>query len=178
MDKLSLILLVVGGLLLLFSLLPKNSNFLDIRSILKEHLEIFKSNPLQCIGVFIAPIFIAIGISLERCVTADIVNNLILILTILIGMYLSILGVLCAFDQTHKLPLYSKLLKETFTTTMFEIILCLGLLIIAFLTLFIGNYERSWFLQIISTIIYYSTIVILLNTLVVIKRLKVLFDNK
>lgn len=56
--------------------------------------------------------------------------------------------------------------------------ICLLLLFISFITLFIGEFEQSFYLRIISGIIYYLSFVADLNILVIIKRLKVLFDNK
>ena len=56
--------------------------------------------------------------------------------------------------------------------------LCLLLLLISFIVLFIGVFEKTVILKIVSGIIYYLTIVVILNILVIIKRIKVLFDNK
>ena len=49
---------------------------------------------------------------------------------------------------------------------------------ISFIVLFIGVFEKTVILKIVSGIIYYLTIVAILNILVIIKRIKVLFDNK
>ena len=73
--------------------------------------------------------------------------------------------------------MYKRLLKETFNATIFESILCLLLLFLSFVTLFAGEFEPSLYLQIVSGCIYYLSIVAVLNILVIIKRLKVLFDN-
>jgi hypothetical protein len=73
--------------------------------------------------------------------------------------------------------MYKRLLKETFNATIFESILCLLLLFLSFVTLFAGEFEQSLYLQIVSGCIYYLSIVAVLNILVIIKRLKVLFDN-
>ncbi len=88
------------------------------------------------------------------------------------------LSILCAFDKGKGNTVYQQLLKETFNTTVFEIILCLILLFISFVILFIGNYDESIVLKCVSGIIYYLTIIAILNILVVIKRIKVLFDNQ
>lgn len=69
-------------------------------------------------------------------------------------------------------------MKETFNTTIFEIILCLLLLFISFIVLFIGDFKESIALRIASGTIYYLTMITILNILVVIKRIKVLFDNQ
>ncbi|WP_419020628.1 hypothetical protein, partial [Eubacterium callanderi] len=65
-----------------------------------------------------------------------------------------------------------------FNATIFEALVCLLLLFISFVTLFIGEFKQSLYLQIISGSIYYLAIVAVLNILVIIKRLKILFENK
>lgn len=101
-----------------------------------------------------------------------------IVLSILIAMFFSVLSILSAIDGQTRRDKYQQLLTETFTTTIFEIILCLLLLLISFIVLFIGAFEKTVILKIVSGIIYYLTIVAILNILVIIKRIKVLFDNK
>lgn len=174
----TLTLWIIGGVILLLSFFPKHSNFLDIRSIFVQHFRIFKGNPLQLISVFIVPLFFAIGIIQIRCVDQEILNNLNIVLSILVAMFFSVLSILCAIDDRAKGNNYRQLLRETFTSTVFEIIVCLLLLLISFVDLFVGVFEVSAFLFVTSGIIYYLTIVAILNILVIIKRIKVLFDNK
>lgn len=178
MNNISMFLFIAGGLVLACNFSLKNSNFLDIRSILYQHIDIFKNSPLQFISIFIIPALFAIAIVLIRCIDKEILNNLNIVLSILIAMFFSVLSILTAFEQKNKNKKYQQLLNETFTTTIFEIILCLSLLLISFVALFISDFKNSLFLEIISVIIYYLTIVTILNILVIIKRLKVLFENK
>ena len=175
MNTIITILCIIGGFVLL---LPKNSNFLDIRSIFAQHFKVFRGNWLQFFSIFIVPILFSIGIVQIRCVDKEILNNLNIVLSILIAMFFSVLSILSAFDGQTSRDKYQQLLTETFTTTIFEIILCLLLLLISFIVLFIGVFEKTVILKIVSGIIYYLTIVAILNILVIIKRIKVLFDNK
>lgn len=155
------------------------SNFIDIRSIFVEHFSVFKGNPLQCIGIFIAPALLSLGILQLKCIDKEILNNLNIVLSILIAMFFSMLSILCAFaDKDINTVEYKQLLKETFNATIFEAIICLFLLLISFGALFAGKFEQSIYLKVVSATIYYLTIVAVLNILVIIKRLKVLFDNK
>lgn len=172
------ILCVIGGLVLLLSLLPKNSNFLDIRSIFAQHFKVFKGNVLQFISIFMVPAIFSIGIVQVCCVEKEILNNLNIVLSILIAMFFSVLSILSTFDGKANGNKYQQLLTETFTATIFEIIICLLLLLISFFVLFVGVFEKTVFFKIVSGIIYYLTIVVILNILVIIKRIKVLFDNK
>lgn len=178
MNTISIILFVIGSVILCSCLLLKHSNFLDIRRIFVQHFYIFKGNPLQLIGIFVAPILFVIGLLDIKSIDKDILSNLNIILSILTAMFLSILSILCSFNKEKKSVNYQQLLKETFNTTIFEIILCLLLLFISFVVLFIGNFKESIALKIVSGIIYYLAMITILNILVVIKRIKVLFDNQ
>ena len=164
MNNASIILFIVGTVVLIFSFSLKMSNFLDVRSIFLEHFSVFKGNPLQLVSIFIVPVLFSIGILNIRCVDSGILNNLNITLSILIAIF--------------KNSKYKQLLKETFNATIFEALVCLLLLFISFVTLFIGEFKQSLYLQIISGSIYYLAIVAVLNILVIIKRLKVLFENK
>lgn len=143
MNNIITILCIIGGLVLLLSLLPKNSNFLDVRSIFAQHFNVFRGNWLQFFGIFIVPILFSIGIVQIRCVDKEILNNLNIVLSILIAMFFSVLSILSAIDGQIRRDEYQQLLTETFTTTIFEIILCLLLLLISFIVLFIGVFEKN-----------------------------------
>jgi hypothetical protein len=178
-NNASIILFIVGMVVSIFSFCLKMSNFLDVRSIFFEHFRVFKGNPLQLVSIFFVPVLFSISILNVHCVNNEILNNLNIVLSILIAMFFSTLSILCAFaDRDNKNSSYKKLLKETFNATIFEALICLLLLFISFVTLFIGEFKQSLYLEIISGIIYYLAIVAVLNILVIIKRLKVLFENK
>lgn len=169
---------IVGILFLLLSFFPKNSNFLDIRSIFIQHLKVFQGNLLQLISIYIIPILFSICITHIRCVGETILNNLNIVLSIFLTMFFSTLSILCSMDGKTKGEKYQQLLNETFTATIFEIIICLTLLLISFITLFVNIFDESYPIKITSFVIYYLTIVAILNILVIIKRIKVLFDNR
>ena len=70
------ILFFLGIILILVALLQKNSNFLDVRKIICQHLSIFSKSPLQVVAIFGAPLLIAIAAAATHPLTAEIVNNL------------------------------------------------------------------------------------------------------
>lgn len=176
MNSISTILLITGSILLIAGLLPKVSNFLDVRSIFTEHFLIFKGSPLQLISIFLVPILFAVAIAGIRCVNNSILDNLNIVLSILISLFFSVLSILCAFMGRNS-EKYRQLLKETFNAAIFEGLLCLLLLFISFITLFIGDFSPSLCLQIVSGTIYYLTMVVILNILVIIKRIRALFSS-
>ncbi len=178
MSTISATLLIIGFVVLCLCLCVKHSNFLDISEIFIQHFYVFKGNPLQLIGIFFTPMLLTVGLVEIKYIDKDILSNLNIILSILTAMFLSILSVLCSFSKKEKNENYGQLLKETFNTTIFEIILCLLLLFISFIVLFINDFKETIALKITSGAIYYLTMIAILNILVVIKRIKVLFDNQ
>lgn len=176
--KIPYIFILISVAFLLFSLFFKYSNFMDIRKIIIQHFSVFKGNRIQCFGIFVAPLVISIALAFIKCIDKDIIGNLNIILSLLISMFLSILSILCSFNREVENANYNQLLKETYNTTIFEIILCLLLLFISFIVLFIGDFEETIKFKITSGVIYYLTMIMILNILVIIKRIKVLFDNQ
>lgn len=177
MNTISAILFIIGFVVLCLCLCVKHSNFLDIRQIFIQHLSMFKGNPLQLIGIFLAPLLLAIGLSELKCIDADILINLDMMLSVLATILLLSLGVLCSVGKV-KNENHKQLLKETVNTTIFELILFLLLFFGSFIALIICDFKESIALKIVSCIIYYLTMLIILNVLVVIKRIKVIFDNQ
>lgn len=168
----------ISGLILILSFFLKNSNFFDVRSIFVQHIKVFKGNLLQMYAFFIAPIFFSLGIVRIRCVDREVLNNINVVLSILLAMFFAFLSILCAIDGSSKKKEYEQLLKETFNAIVFEMLLCLFLLFVSFIALFIGIFEKIFLLKVTSGVIYYLSIVVILNMLVVIKRIKVLFEEK
>jgi len=185
------ILFFLGIILILVALLQKNSNFLDVRKIICQHLSIFSKSPLQVVAIFGAPLLIAIAAAATHPLTVDIVNNLNVVLSILISMFFAMLSILASLnlrstDQSkvedatliRDAKNYNKVLKQTNNAILFESVLAILLLIFSFSQLFIGSFEPTWKLKIISAFVYYLTLVLVLNIFVIIKRIKSLLDSK
>ena len=185
------ILFFLGIILILVALLQKNSNFLDVRKIICQHLSIFSKSPLQVVAIFGAPLLIAIAAAATHPLTVEIVNNLNVVLSILISMFFAMLSILASLnlkstDQSKVEDVtlirdaknYNKVLKQTNNAILFESVLAILLLIVSFSQLFIGSFDSTLKLKIISAFVYYLTLVLILNIFVVIKRTKELLDSK
>lgn len=177
-DKVLYILSFLGGLFIVVSFFIKSSNFVDISFIFKRHFAIFKKNKLQFFSIYVIPIIFSITIGKNHVVCKQTLDNLNIILSILVSMFFAVLSILCSFDVDSKREKYKQLVRETFESTIFEIILCLFLLFVSFIVLFIGNYDVNVVTQIVSSVIYYMTFIVILNILVIIKRIQVIFDYK
>lgn len=185
------ILVLISIFILAVALLQRNSNFLDVRKVFSSHLKVFSESPLQFVAIFIVPLLLAIAISEDYPVSTVIINNIILILTIFMSMFFAMLSILSTFtfkkvakhkenDVTanNRVSDYNQLLRETFNAVIFECIICILVLIIAFCLSPIDDYSSLHSIGIVSCIVYYLFLVILLNIFVVIKRIKKLFEQK
>lgn len=185
------ILLYISLGLICCALLQKNSNFLDIRKVFADHFAIFDNSPLQKFVIFIVPFLLSISAISTQLLTKDIVNNLNIVLSILISMFFAILSILSSFTYKStdpktvtdvslrkKAEKYNKLLKQTFNAVIFESVLSIVVLILSFAQLFSNDFSETWKLKVISLIVYYLALVIVFNILVVIKRMKSLFETK
>lgn len=176
MRTLDVIILISGFIILFIGLFIKYNNFLNISSVIKEHLSELWKNKIQFISIFVAPILISYALSVNRIIDEELLSSLNVILSILTAMFFSILGVLCTIREKTEDKAYKVLIEQTFNSTVFEILLCLLLLLLSFTILFIDTFEKNIFTVIASGVIYYFTIIMIINVLMVIKRMKVLFE--
>ena len=169
--------IVMPLVVMIMSALKKYNNFLDIRSILKEQYKIFENNINTLIIIYILPIIVAIGITRIKSIDVEIANNINVVLSILTAMFFSIMSIIINFENKDS-ENYKKTLKETNNTIMFEILLCVFILICTFIYMFIEKIENRIMLSVVSFIIYYLTIVVLINIFIVMKRMHILYENK
>lgn len=184
-------LICVSIILIVIALLQKNSNFLDVRSIISSHFRLFTASPLQCIVIFGVPLLLTVVALKKQPLTKDVVDTLNIVLSIFISMFFAMMGILSTLNNkipnedqrkdvtaVRKFKTYNLLLKETFNAVLFECILCIIVLAMSITLTFINTFLVSWQLVAISGIVYYLSLVIVFNILVIIKRIKVLFDNR
>ena len=169
--------IVIPLLIMIISALKKYNNYLDVRKIVKEQYNMFKNNKSALIIIYILPIIIAIGIARIKTIDVEIIDNVNVILSILIAMFFSIMSIIINFEN-EKSENYNKTLKETNNTIMFEILLSVFLLICTFIYMFIEKIENEIILFAISLIIYYLSIVVLINIFILMKRMYILYDKK
>lgn len=72
---------------------------------------------------------------------------------------------------------FKNVLKESATIVLVEILLCIFALIITLAALILSSHIQKWLTIVISFADYYVIFVMLLNALILIKRIKALIDN-
>ncbi len=187
MNTATVVVLSVCLVIIVLALFQKNSNFLDIRGVFKEHLLVLTKSPLQFCAIIIVPMIISIIGAIYHPLSEGIVDNLNIVLSILISMFFAVLSILVSLTRkkgekgkplTPEERNYNTLLDQTFNAVIFESALCILLLVISFMQLFFNYFGPGVLVTIVSVVVYYLAIVIVLNIFVVIKRIRALFDNR
>lgn len=96
--------------------------------------------------------------------TSELAEHLSVFLSILISAFFAMLSILVSKDtskQTGKL--YEQVLKETASTVLLEIVLCMMSLIISLAIIFLPDSIKCWAQIIISIVEYYLVFVMVLN---------------
>lgn len=195
------ILIILGILLSLFSFLPYRQYGKVLLTIAREHYGIFNKTGedkwfKHCLRTSVAPFVIAIFVYLYRPIDEDTAAQILTIFSILAGMLFSVLVLIIDLKQknqqrikdeketiNYKIDMVQRLIKETFNTIMYEIILIILVLIVVFLVFFVNDAPESLNiiqrgLSFLSAFLIFSSIG---NLFIVLKRiyaiLKFDFDN-
>ena len=168
--------IIIPLIIMIICTLKKYNNYLDVRKIIKDQLKMFENNISTFIIIYILPIIIAIGIIRIKTIDIEVINTVNVVISILVAMFFAILSIIINF-KNEKSENYKKTLKETNNTIIFEILLSVFLLISTFIYMFIETVQNIIILYAISFIIYYLSIVVLMNIFIVIKRMYILYEN-
>lgn len=119
-----------------------------------------------------------IGLVQITTIDGNLSNTLIVFQSILISAFFAMLSILIGKqNETNENELYITVLKETASVILLEIILCVVSVMLSVATIFLGATLNPFLLQIISAANYYIIFVVILNLLIIIKRIKALIDN-
>ena len=113
------------------------------------------------------PVLLSAALVQVTALTSELAEHLSVFLSILVSKDTS--------KQTGKL--YEQVLKETASTVLLEIVLCMMALIISLAIIFLSDSIKYGVQIIISVFEYYLVFVMVLNMLILIKRFKALIDN-
>ena len=112
----------------------------------------------------------------KECIDKDIIDNIIIVLSIMLSMLFAMLSIINGYQRNDSK--YVKVLDETNNSIMFQSVLCVVTLIISFAQFFVDTYDGEKTIIIVSFVLYYLMFVIILNTFIILKRMKALYDNR
>lgn len=175
----SVLFLVVGRLLF-------HKTYLNCIIIIQKHLECIKDSRghysvFSLILYFGVPGLVSFSLVQIRLIDEDVINIVTIIISVLTSMLFTMLTLILDMRKrilqdtnynANNATISVKLLKETYYSIMFEILVSVVILIMCFVEIFSKAY--SFFS---SAIIYYLTFVLLMNLFMVLKRIFNVIDN-
>ncbi|SCJ35127.1 Uncharacterised protein [Anaerotruncus sp. 2789STDY5834896] len=195
----SAVLFSLSGVIIVCYCMRKYSNFIDVRRIVSAHLEMFRKNDIkrrwlkgQLLFFFGVPLMLDVAILLITPInnrTDKIIDFLMLIVTVLLSALLSIWSVIQGLniDQSRLIDTNEKrssmeimnkrraeLLCETQNTILFEVFICVVILIVGLVYVFLDKKVTSLISYFIVGTIYYLTFVLVTNLPIILKRSSVL----
>lgn len=169
--------ILIAIVIFLPNIFKKNNNFLDIRNIFYEQFSLFKNTPFQYLVYYGCPILLAIGITRKKLIEKDLISNINIIISIFLSIQFAMLSIINSFSKKNDAN-YLRLLDETYNSILFEIIECVVILLISFTMLFVDDFTHNKYLFFLSWLLYTLIFIVILQLLIIIKRMKALFDNR
>lgn len=168
----------IAMIIMVIYTLRTGTNFLNIKRVFSDYYKVFlgaKSHLLIYWGV---PILLAFALVQVSLVSNSAAENILVFLSILIAAFFSMLSILVSQQgNSNSSKQFKVVLKESASIVLLEIILCIFALIITLAALILSASIQDWLKVTISFADYYVIFVMLLNTLILIKRIKALIDN-
>ena len=177
--------IIIGCVLYLCCVLGKKDGFFDIREIFNKYHKIFRDKSI--LWKVRIPVFIlCIVITYLKIINKDIVNSVTLIISILFSAFLGFIPIVSNLREKQVIGRlknkFYQVCDETNNILFYEIILSVACLFMCFLYMFIGDstvwieYHVNGIFQAISAIIYYLSFFILINILIVLRRVATLIS--
>lgn len=168
----------IALIILTIYVLRTNTNFLDIKRVFSDYYKVFEAAKSHLIIFWGVPALLAFASIQVALISDSISENILVFLSILIAAFFSMLSILVSQQEnSNSSTQFKTVLKESASIVLLEIILCIFALIITLAALIIGYNIKDWLKIAISFADYYVIFVMLLNTLILIKRIKALIDN-
>lgn len=183
-------LILMSAIICACSIISKKPGFLNLKSVFVNHSKLFKNSFKHNLLFYGVPLIFASGIALVYQADKEFYSNLSVVISILLSMLFAILSILTSKnydfnckrdDGTEKKKVVKKMqavLSETTTAIVFDVILSIFLVLYAIVMPMVGEIgiDVLWVNIILSIVSYYLITVILLNLLLIIKRMTKLID--
>jgi hypothetical protein len=174
-TQLGIILIIVSSILLLMGLFRKKNNFIDLRNVFAGHFKMFKNSRIQFIVFYVCTLGSAIGISLVYVADSTLYENIIVVMSIFVSMLMAMLSLMKSRDYSQLKGKQKENIMEVIKETDNQVVYCtfisIVVIICSLIMIAFSRFDNLIFMTITSAIIYYLIEVVLLNILLVMKRL-------
>lgn len=169
------VLVVCAGLFMILGLLNKNNSFVDLNSVISSHFKLFKDSKKQYLVFYFWPLIMSIGVAFLYCADDIMYQNIIVVVSIFVSMLLAILSILTAKDYSkydgERQERIKIVLKETNNAIVFCVFISILIIIISMIMLALASVENDVINKIVSAVVFYLMQVLMLNILLVVKRM-------
>ncbi len=171
------ILFLIALVIIIAYVFISKSNFIDTRRVFKDYFAIFNNEKSHLIVFWGTPLLFSAAVTQVAHIADNSCETIIVFLSILLSAFFAMLSILVSSKGTRTDDLYKQVLSETVSTTLLEIILCILSLIISMAIELVRTVLPTWLTWALSYIDFYFIFVMLINILILIKRIKSLIDN-
>lgn len=169
------VLVICAGVLMILGLLNKHNSFVDLNSVISNHLKLFKDSKKQYLIFYLYPLIMSIGVAFLYCADDVMYQNIIVVVSIFVSMLLAILSILTAKDYSkyegERLTRIMIVLKETNNAIVFCVFISILIIIISMIMLALSSVENAIINKMVSAVVFYLMQVLLLNILLIVKRM-------
>ena len=166
-----------GILLFLLYVFKPSTNFLDVKKVIRDYFAVFSHAKMHIVFFWGLPALFALALIQQAKLTSELSETLLVFLSIFISALFAMLAILVQKQDCNRENYYQKVLAETASVVLFEIILCVFSLLITVSMIFVGELCSAWLVTVSSFLDYYLIFALLMNILILVKRLKALIDN-
>lgn len=169
-------LIPLGIIFIVLYFIRQNNNFIRIRGLFKDYINIFGESKIQAAFFFGVPVLFAVSSCQLHLIDDDSFDTIYVVVTILITLFFSVLTVLLGKEQKSN-EKYKRVLEQTVSTLLLEIIMCIYIVLFSFVYQMLRTCLSDTLNIILSGILYYFLFFMCLNLFIVVKRFKILIDT-
>lgn len=184
------ILIIIAIIPVLFSFHNEHKSFFNIKTVIKDHLKIFKDCKSQYFIFYGSPFLLSVGLAFIYDAQDNFYDNLSVIISIILSMLFAVLAILTNYDfsersdddqnrtTTHEKVL--KIVNETTDSIMFETMICVFLLIYGMIVVIVRGVMPLNVIvnKILTGVSCFLFTVLLLDLLIVVKRMTKIIKYK
>ena len=185
MQYFGIALIFVSFVLMLFSIFKKTNNFFNARQIVKDHFDAFNKSIRQYIVFYVYPLLLSVGVTFIYDATDVLYDNLLIVLSIILSMLFSVLAIITNFSYKtdNENPVDKRIIKvvrESCNSILYSCLLCVFIILYCIILIIINDmpFYGGLLGKILNGIAYYIFVVLILNLLLVVKRISKIINAK
>lgn len=167
---------IVCSVILVAITLFNDTGYFDIKKILKNYIRVFEKNKWNLYVICILLFFISAGMACIKPINYELMNTITLIISILCGAFLAFIPVVIGLDNKtgSKEKEFENVKKATIDILMFELLISLFAIFVCLIYTFVTDDAFNIVSIGFSTIIYYIVFMVMINILIVLKRISLM----